>query len=209
MSDSTGRTAMIAVIAGVVFAAFLALTPRLTASQTTEVDTAAVVATTIPEATQNVISEPVVAVPGIDAFDGFDPEPVEEEVVPEEWIDEPVDEDVASPHKPVIDGSLTMTVELLGPLEGKEVAIIGDEDFVEWVFRVTNSGTEELYGVYVFLEGAGHVWCGATYLAPGTTTQCSITDEVWYGDHTAFSWATAWTTEIQVATEVSYDYSVS
>jgi len=187
---------MIAVIAGVVFAAFLALTPRLTASQTTETDTAAVVATTVPEATQNVVSEPVVAVPGIDAFDGFDSEPVE-------------DEDVPNANQPVIDGSLTMTVELLGPLEGKEVVIIEDEDTVEWVFRVTNSGTEKLYGVYVFLEGAGHVWCDTTYLAPGTTTQCSTTDEVWYGDYTAFAWATAWTTEIQVATEISYDYSVT
>jgi len=200
---------MIAVIAGVIFAAFLALTPRLTASQTTEADAAAVVTTTMPEATQNAISEPVVAVPGIDALDGFDPDPVEDEVVPEEWIDEPADEDVPSANAPVIDGSLTMTVELLGPLEGKEVVIIEDEDSVEWVFRVTNSGTEKLYGVYVFLEGAGHVWCDATYLAPGTTTQCTTTDEVWYGDHTAFAWATAWTTEIQVATEISYDYSVS
>ena len=199
---------MIAVIAGVVFAAFLALTPRLTASQTTEQDPAAVVATTMPEVTQDAISEPVVAVADVGAFDGFDPDPVEEEVVPEEWIDEPAEEGPSNETTPVIDGSLTMTIELLGPREGKEVVIIEDEDTVEWSLRVTNTGTEKLYGVYAFLEGAGHAFCDTTYLAPGSTAQCSITDEVWYGEHTAFAWANAWTTEIQVAAEISYDYSV-
>jgi hypothetical protein len=208
MSDSTGRTAMIAVIAGVVFAAFLALTPRLTASQTAEPDVAAIVTTTVPTPTQREISEPVVAVSGLDAFDGFDADPVEEEVVPEEWADEPADEGESDKPAPIIDGSLTMTVELLGPREGKEVVIIEDGDTVQWSLRVTNTGTEKLYGVYAFLEGAGHAPCDTTRLTPGSTTQCGVTGEVWYGEHTAFAWATAWTTEIQVATEISYDFSV-
>jgi hypothetical protein len=175
MPNSTRRTAMIAVTAGVVFTAFLALTPRLTASETPEPDVAAVVSTTAPE---RAISEPVVSVSGADAFDGFDADPVEEEVGLEEWPDESGDEGLENENESVIDGSLTMTVEVLGPREGKEVVIIEDEDTVEWSLAVTNSGTEDLHGVFVYVEGAGPALCDTTYLAPGSTAQCNVTDEV-------------------------------
>jgi hypothetical protein len=200
---------MIAATAGVVFATFLASTPRLTASETAEPDVAAVVSTTAPAVTEPAISEPVVAVADGDASDGFNADPVEQDMVLEESPDESGDEDVGNETESVIGGSLTMTVELLGPREGKELVIIEGEGTVEWSLRVTNSGTEKLHGVFVYVEGAGEASCDTTYLRPGSTAQCSVTDEVSYGEHTALAWATAWTPEIQVATEMSYDYSVS
>ena len=119
MPDSVGRTAMIAVIAGVLFAGFLALTPRLTAG-TQEAAGPAVVATTVPAVSQNVVSDPVVAIPA-SSFDGWDRdvEAPEATVEPEEdWTDDRAEDD----------GSLELAVELRGPRDGKETVIISEGD---------------------------------------------------------------------------------
>ncbi len=147
MSDSTGQTVIIAATAGVVFAAFLAFTPRLTASQTVERD--------------------VAAVSGADAVDGFDADPAGQEAA----LEESGDEDVGNEIEPSIGCSLTMTVELLGPREGYELATIEDEGTAEWSLRITNSGTEMLHGVHVYVEGAGQASCDTSYLRPGNTAQ--------------------------------------
>ena len=207
MPDSVTRTVLIAVIAGALFAGFLALTPRLTAgTQTSATEGPAAVVTAIPELPELPaisIADPVISVPEASYLDGFEEEPVEEE-----WIDETPVTTTMPASGPTPDGTLTLTVELLGPRDGKETVILEDEDMVDWHFRATNSSSEELWGVYVYLEGYGHVTCDDTYLAPGETTDCWAATKVWTGEQSADAWATAWTLEPQVADEISYDYYV-
>lgn len=202
-SDSVGRTVTIAVIAGVLFAGFLALTPRLTAgSQPAEAGGPVSVATPASEMAQSSISDPAASVPDSGLFDGVDEEPIDKE-----W-DEPVTTSTTIAAGPEPDGTLTLAVELLGPRGDKEAVILEDEDTVEWHFRVENSGSEKLWGVYVYLEGYGHVRCDVTYLSPGDTAVCWARGSVWVGANTADAWATAWTTERQVAARLSYEYLV-
>ncbi len=212
MSDNVGRTVMIAVIAGVLFAGFLALSPRLTAgSQATEPVGPASVPTTTPNVIQNSISDPVVSVPDSALFDGQaeDPVPVEQvEPTATTTVPVPTTTTTTVPSGPAPDGTLTLSAELVGPRDGKETVILEDEDLVEWYFEVENSGDEELWGVYVYLEGFGHVWCDDTYLAPGSITDCWATESVWDGAHTAHAWATAWTIDRQVASIIAFDYFV-
>ena len=139
MPDSVGRTAMIAVIAGVLFAGFLALTPRLTAG-TQEAASPAVVTTTVPAVTQNGVSDPVVAIP-VSAFDGWDQDVEAPETTvasDEDWGDE---ED-GTDDRAEDDGSLTLAIELRGPRDGKETVIISEGDIVEWFVRVSNTSGE-------------------------------------------------------------------
>jgi hypothetical protein len=207
MPDSVGRTAMIAVIAGVLFAGFLALTPRLTAG-TQEAAGPAVVATTVPAVSQSVVADPVVAIP-TSAFDGWDrdveaPEATVE--VEEDWTD---DEEDWTDERAEDDGSLTLAVELRGPRDGKETVIISEGDIVEWFVRVSNTSGEKLWGTFVYLEGAGHVICPSTRLEVDAHMDCTVHDNVWGGEQTADIWATAWTTDRQVATSVAYDYFIA
>lgn len=211
MPDNIGRTVMIAVIAGLLFAGFLAITPRLTASsKSPEAGGPAVVVTTVPTV-EEAIAAPTVEVPVEQsaprgAFDVYEPETVEEtwddEAPP---ADEPTDETWPAPR---IDGTLDLRVEVLGPRDGKEVAILSDEDMAQWHFEVVNTGPEGLWGVYVYLEGHGPVDCDDTYLAPGATTECWASDMVWAGEQTAEAWATAWTAVDEVAAEISFAYFV-
>lgn len=208
MSDSVGRTAMIAVIAGVLFAGFLALTPRLTAGSQ-QPSGPAVVTTTVPAVSENAVSDPVVAIPATAAssFDGWDqtPEPAAATVdADEDWTDDDTSNDRAED-----DGSLTLAVELRGPRDGKETVIISEGDTVEWFVRVTNTSGEKLWGTFVYLEGAGHVVCPGTRLEVGAHMDCTVHDNVWSGEQTAEIWATAWTTDRQVATALDYDYYVA
>ncbi len=204
MPDSVTRTVLIAVIAGALFAGFLALAPRLTAgTQPSATEGPATVVPTMIELPEIPISDPVISVPEAGYLDGFEEEPVEQQ-----WIDETPVVTTLPASGPTPDGTLTLTVELLGPRDGKETVILQDEDRVNWHFRAKNTSTEQLWGVYVYLEGHGHVWCDDTYLAPGETTDCWASDQVWTGEQTADAWATAWTLERQVADEISYGYYV-
>jgi len=202
--SSVGRTVMIALIAGVLFAGFLALTPRLTAgSQRTEAAGPPSVVTTAPDAGQVSISDPGVSVSTTGVLDGIDEDSIEEVLV------ERITTTTTRTPGPEPDGSLTLFAELRGPRGGKATVILEDGDTVEWYFRVENSSGEELWGVYVYLEGLGHIWCDDTNLAPGAITECRATDSVWPGSNTAEAWATAWTTDHQVAAVITYEYFVS
>lgn len=208
--DGVGRTILIALVAGALFAGFLALTPRLTAgSQAPESDAASEGSTTTVAATKDPISEPVVAIPAAELLDGLDEEPpTEGDTDASISTTTTTTSTTTMANGPEPDGSLTLTVELIGPREGKEQVILRDEDEVEWHFLVENSSSEELWGVYLYFETHGPVWCDATYLEPGDTTDCFASREVWAGQNTAEFWATAWTTEREVAARLMYEYMV-
>ena len=202
--SSVGRTVVIALIAGVLFASFLALTPRLTAgSQRTAAAGSPSVVTTAPDAGRVSIWDPAVSVSTTGVLNGIGEDSIEEILV------ERVTTTTTLPPGPEPDGSLTLSAELRGPRGGKETVILEDGDTVEWYFRVENSSGEELWGVYVYLEGLGHVWCDDTYLVPDGITECRATDSVWSGSNTAEAWATAWTTDHEVAAVTAYEYFVS
>lgn len=106
------------------------------------------------------------------------------------------------------DGSLRLT---MGPpsVAGDEPgAAPHDEDWVRWTFTVENAGDEYLWGVYLYLEGYGHVGCGARRLDVGESTQCTAEAEVWQGSHRAEAWVTAWTTDRMVETSATREYVV-
>lgn len=84
MPDSVTRTVLIAVIAGALFAGFVALAPRLVAgTQTSATEGPATVVPTMIELPEIPIADPVISVPETGYLDGFEDEPVEQQ-----WIDE-------------------------------------------------------------------------------------------------------------------------
>jgi hypothetical protein len=213
-NDSLGRTVMIAVIAGVLFAGFLALTPRLTAGSQTE-DQIGPAAVDAPGMAETAVSDPIVAIPGV-AFDGFDGgnSYVEQEADDgtdwsedessgdDEWADEDDSETV-------FDGSLGLTVEVFGPSDGKESVILNDYDIARFQITVDNESSEELWGLFVYLEGYGEVECGTSHLTAGDRVDCVAYDVVYSGTDTAEVWANAWTSEHQVGVEVAHDFYVA
>jgi cytoskeletal protein RodZ len=82
-------------------------------------------------------------------------------------------------------------------------------DTIAWHFQVTNAGDEYLWGVFVYLELHGRVWCDAHRLDVGATTDCWIETRAWEGRHDAEAWATAWTDTRMVTDRLSYRLVVS
>jgi len=229
--ENLGRTVLIAVIAGVLFAGFLALTPRLTAgSQPEEVGPAAVPATAP--------ADPVQEAPGLDGFDTsedvveetHEPEPAPADCPPcececandeweedEEWAGEERDDDCWSDdtcndsngdHETVFDDTLALAVEVFGEADGKESVILRDFDAARFQIRLDNTSDEELWGVFAYLEGYGPISCMESHLDPGEHTACTVTDTVYSGTHTGEVWANAWTTQHQVGVLHTFRYFV-
>jgi hypothetical protein len=203
-SDGLGRTIVIAAIAGSLFAGFLALAPRLTAS---EAETAPAGSdTALPLlATSSLpgISDPVVAVPAgpvdVQVTVTTDPPSATDTTLP----DEPSTTTVPDP---ALDGTIEMSVEASDTdLDG--VLIEGDE--IQWRFSVTNTSNEELWGAYVYLELHGPAWCEQTNLEPGESTDCWITTQAVEGAHTAQAWSTAWTIDRLVKAKIEYAFEVT
>jgi hypothetical protein len=275
-SDSLGRTVLIAVIAGVLFAGFLALTPRLTAGTSETAVPGGPADVTLPDAAA--IGDPVLAVAD-GAFDGFDDDTATESDADDvdfddgectkesaldaeectgedtdddsddsdddsddEWTDDDADgctftdcacECVCACDRDAddggdgwvddeawkdewredgdteFDGTLELTVEVLGQKDGKESLILSDYDMARFEFTLANTSSEELWGAYLYLEGLGEVDCPSTYLGPYESMHCSAVDRVYSGDQTAVVWGTAWTDAYQVGVEVHAPFWVA
>jgi len=75
---------------------------------------------------------------------------------------------------------------------------------IGWHFRVTNTGEEYLWGVFVYLELSGPVACTSRRLAVGTSTDCWAETTALAPRSTAEAWVTAWTEVRMVSDRVSH-----
>lgn len=203
-SDGLGRTIVIATIAGSLFAGFLALAPRLPASEAQP--GGAMTATTMPvRAALPGISDPAVAVPG-------EPIDVQGTVItgaPTSTV--PTDPTAVTtiPPDPGFDGSIELTVEASNADDSNDTGILVEGDEIQWRFRLTNASDEELWGAFVYLELHGPTRCEAHNLQPGEYTDCWIATRAVEGTHVAEAWATAWTTDRIVKADLEYGFQVS
>jgi hypothetical protein len=104
-------------------------------------------------------------------------------------------------------GAVSLTLVGLEP-NGVVNASIVDGDSLVWHFRVTNSGEQYLWGVYVYLELRGWVPCDDHRLEIGASTDCWVQSIAWAGQDNAEAWVTAWTETHRVEDIMSYDYAV-
>ena len=208
-SDGLGRTIVIAAIAGSLFAGFLALAPRLTASESQTAQT--VPDTTLPLlATSSLpgISDPVVAVPGapidVQVTVTTDPTGAADTTVPAETATT-----TTTVPDPALDGTIGLAVEARNADDADVDGVLVEGDEIQWRFTVTNNSDEELWGTYVYLELHGPAWCEDTNLEPGASTDCWIATRAVEGSHTAQAWSTAWTTDRLVKDKIEYSFQVS
>jgi hypothetical protein len=201
-SDGVGRTVLVAGIAGALFAGFLALTPRLTASQValpTATTVTGPVATSLPG-----IADPVVAIP-VDVQVTVTTEPVT--VLPPTGEDSP--ESPGELPDPSFGGTIQMAVDArpAGAAAAEGILVEGEE--LQWRFTVENTSAEELWGTYVYLELHGPASCDQHHLLPGASTDCWIATTAVEGIHTAHAWATSWTLDRQVRATIQYSFEVT
>ncbi len=77
-------------------------------------------------------------------------------------------------------------------------------DTIGWHFRVTNTGGEYLWGVFVYLELYGPVTCSARRLDVGESADCWAETTAVAGGNEAEAWATAWTDTRMVTDRLSH-----
>lgn len=208
-SDGLGRTIVIAAIAGTLFAGFLALTPRLTASTVDTVPTTTTVASA-PESALPGIADPVVAVPvaPVDVQVTVTTEPpVSESPDPSVQVDPSTTTTTIA--DPGFDGSIRLTVEARNAADAHAGGVFVEGDEIQWRFTVENVSDEELWGTYVYLELHGPAWCDEHNLQAGESTDCWIATTAVEGHHTAEAWATAWTIDRLVKDRIEYTFQVT
>ncbi len=76
-------------------------------------------------------------------------------------------------------------------------------DAIGWHFRVTNTGAEYLWGVFVYLEGYGPVACEARRLEAGAATDCWAETVAAPDENAGEAWVTAWTSLRMVTDRLS------
>lgn len=174
--DGVGRTIFIAALAGIMFAGFLLVTPRLTAStgdappgpdspvettttMATTTTTEAATSTTIPMTTTTT-SPPTSTT--LTPADGYD-------------------------------GTVELGLYFEGEADGKEAGLIEHGDTIQWRLHVTNASEGTLWGVFAYLELHGPVPCDDRILEAGESTDCWIESKAVEGSHTAQAWVNAWT----------------
>lgn len=208
-SDGLGRTIIIAAVAGSLFAGFLALTPRLTASDSRAAVVTSTTQPSVVESTLPGISDPVVAVPAPseNAQVTVTTEPPATTVTTN--ASDPVATSTTVPVDPAFDGSLELTVEARTADEAHAHGVIVEGDELQWRFTLSNVSDEELWGAYVYLELEGPAWCDEHNLQPGESTDCWIATTAVEGVHTAQAWATAWTLDHIVKDAIDYTFEVT
>jgi hypothetical protein len=193
LPDGVGRTIFIAALAGVMFAGFLLVTPRLTASTgdqtpgavggTTSTSTAAATTTTTAATTTTVAATTTTT---------------------------SLTTSTTEPRLPVngYDGTVELGVYFEGEADGKEFGVIEHGDTITWRLHVVNESAEKLWGVYAYLELHGPAACDDRILAPGESTDCWIETRAVVGSHQAQAWVNAWTLTRIVKDMVFTDFVV-
>jgi hypothetical protein len=209
LPDGIGRTIVIAVIAGGLFAGFLALAPRLTASET-EAAPATSTSTLPLLATSSLpgISDPVVAVPDT-APDVQVTVTTAPALAASSTTSATAPAATSTTVVPPSDGSIELTVDARNASDADSDGAFVEGDEIQWRFQVTNTSDEELWGAYVYLELHGPADCDVHNLLPGESTDCWIVTSAVEGTHTAKAWATAWTTERIVADDLEFTFQVT
>lgn len=191
LPDGIGRTIFIAALAGVMFATFLLVTPRLTAStgpstggagDASTTTTGAVVTTTVAPTTTTA------AVPSTTLAPTTTTLPVL-----------PANGD---------DGTVTLGVYFEGEGDGKEFGVIEDGDRITWRLHVTNTSDGTLWGVYAYLELNGPARCEARILEPGDSTDCWVEGRAFEGTYQVEAWVNAWTLTRMVLDTVVVEMTV-
>ncbi|MBM3695034.1 MAG: hypothetical protein FJW79_03755 [Actinobacteria bacterium] len=106
------------------------------------------------------------------------------------------------PTSPPVDGgrvSLGVAGVQVGRL-GPPRTFFAPGDSIRWHFRVTNSGDEYLWGVFVYLERHGPVACASRRLPVGATTDCWAEMVALAEPGDTEVWVTAWT-ELRMVTD--------
>ncbi|MEX1208746.1 MAG: hypothetical protein WEE36_09150 [Acidimicrobiia bacterium] len=193
LPDGIGRTIFIAALAGVMFAAFLLVTPRLTASTgpTTGGDGDASTTTTSARVTTTTAAPTTTtaAVPGTTLA------PTPTTVPP------------LSPEDGY-DGTVTLGIYFEGQGDGKEFGVIEDGDQVTWRLHVTNTSDGRLWGVYAYVELYGPARCDTRILEPGESTDCWVEGRAFEGTQQVEAWVNAWTLTRMVKDKVFVDMTV-
>ena len=107
------------------------------------------------------------------------------------------------PAPPGEDADLDLAVSVEAGGEEKESPMMFDGDDLTWTLRVTNAGEEYLWGVYAHLEGHGRMTCDHRRLDTGETALCTATTTGVAGERVGWLWATAWTTTSIIGTDVT------
>lgn len=192
LPEGIGRTIFIAALAGVMFAAFLLVTPRLTAStgpgaggtaEDTTTTTGAVITTTTAAPSTTTVVAPATTVP-----------------VTPTTLPEALD--------PAYDGTVTLGVYVEGEGEGKEFGVVEDGDTIKWRLHVTNASDGTLWGVYAYVELFGPARCDAHILEPGESTDCWVSGRAFEGTLRAEAWVNAWTLTRMVKDKAFLDLTV-
>jgi len=190
LPNGLGRTIFIAALAGVMFAGFLLVTPRLTASSR---DGEPATTTTVPPTTTSTTLAPVTTTTTRPAVTTTTTLPVDPEAVtPENGYD----------------GTVTLGVYFEGDGGGKEYAELHDGGTIKWRLHVVNSSDEKLWGVFAYLELNGPAACEDHILDPGESTDCWVTGPAADGAYVAEAWVNAWTLTAMVKDKVFVDFVV-
>jgi hypothetical protein len=189
--DGAGRTLFVAALAAGIFAAFLVVTPKLTAAGNDAGTTApsTTVTTTTPDAASTsttAAATTTTMAPPTTTSTAAGPTGIP--LTAEEGYD----------------GTVRLTVYAEGPLGGAAWALVSDGDTVTWRLHVVNTTDQELWGVFAWLERGGRALCDDHHLVGFGETDCHITTTAYDDDETFEAWVDAWTTERQVHDRVFY-----
>jgi len=192
--DGVGRSALIAIVTGTLFAGFVMIAPRLVASTQSTGDrpslapmvAAAHMTRIVHDSSQGPATTPTTA-----------PESTPTTEAPRPRVVGGVE-----------DGSVELTASPAPPRDGKGSEVIRDGDEVAWTITVTATN-DELWGIYVFLEGAGHAPCDSKHLEAGESATCLVSDRVYTDDTGAEVWVDAWTADRWVTDTIFPQFTVA
>lgn len=194
MNSALARTVFVALLAGVLFGAFLLLAPDPTASG--EVQPATTTSTVVAAPTTTALAT-TTTVPPNTSSTTIPPTTTTTTVIPE-W--NPAEQTPSAGY----DGSVTIgivTVDPLAPREG---------DTVTWRLRITNATDGRLWGVFAWVEGFGQARCPSTRIEPGQGMTCVASDVARYpGSARLVAWVDAWTDTRQVKDAVLVPLTVA
>lgn len=103
------------------------------------------------------------------------------------------------------DGSVVMTASFVSP-RGTTVEV---GDSVAWRIQVTNATSDELWGVFAYVEGFGAALCDASHTYAGETTDCWATGPAFAGTGNVVAWVNAWTEVWQVKDKILVPFTVT
>jgi hypothetical protein len=198
MQSNLGRTVFIALLAAGLFGLFLLVTPKLTTAGSGSGGTTSAAPTTVtPEPDVTAATCPCLPTSTTTTSVPTTTVPVTT-TLPLGW--DPASQTAANGY----DGSVVMTASFISP-RGSSVEA---GDTVAWQIHVTNDTTEDLWGVFAYVEGFGPSVCDQRHIGAGESTDCWATGLAYVGTGDVVTWVNAWTEERQVKDIVRIPFTV-